>query len=80
VQSAWQQGVVLNNGYAFRATGNGTDLQAIKVSKAGEYTLKAGFLLGDNSGDKLATNDKNDLVLLKGSADYDTYQTVSVDK
>ena len=80
VQSAWQQGVVLNNGYAFRATGNGTGLQAIKVSKAGEYTLKAGFLLGDNSGDKLATNDKNDLVLLKGSADYDTYQTVSVDK
>ena len=80
VQSAWQQGVVLSNGYAFKATGNGTGLQAIKVSKAGEYTLKAGFLLGDNSGDKLATNDKNDLVLLKGSADYDTYQTVSVDK
>ena len=73
VQSAWQQGVVLSNGYAFKATGNGTGLQAIKVSKAGEYTLKAGFLV-----DKTETNDKNDLVLLKGSADYADYQTVSV--
>ena len=67
---------VLDNGYAFRATGNGSVLKSLKVSEAGNYTLKAGFLLGDKNS---TTNDRKDLTPITVVKDYATIEVASND-
>ena len=65
---------VLDNGYAFKAPGNGQTLKSLRVNKAGVYTLKAGFYLGTTG-----TNDRNDLTPITVVKDYATIEVESND-
>ena len=67
---------VLDNGYAFKAPGNGSVLKSLKVNKAGTYTLKAGFLLG-NTGS--GTNDRKDLTPITVESNHDTIEVTTND-
>jgi hypothetical protein len=67
---------VLDNGYAFKAPGNGSILKSLKVNKAGTYTLKAGFLLG-NTGS--GTNDRKDLTPITVESNHDTIEVTTND-
>ena len=67
---------VLDNGYAFKAPGNGSVLKSLKVNKAGTYTLKAGFLLGNKDS---ATNDRKDLTPITVESNHDTIEVTTND-
>ncbi len=67
---------VLDNGYAFKAPGNGSILKSLKVNKAGTYTLKAGFLLGNKDS---ATNDRKDLTPITVESNHDTIEVTTND-
>lgn len=67
---------VLDNGYAFKAPDNGSILKSLKVNKAGTYTLKAGFLLGNEDS---ATNDRKDLTPITVKSNHDTIEVTTND-
>ena len=67
---------VLDNGYAFKAPSDGSTLKSLKVNKAGTYTLKAGFLLGNKDS---ATNDRKDLTPITVESNHDTIEVTTND-